>query len=262
MTTDTAIATAALPRTSPGALARRLEGCRDAATLGHYADASTYEAVDLAPYHRGWGLLVRGSTGREFLVVGPDEGRATPAREARTWAVALATTAARRRAGLRAESGRVEGLGAVAGLLAAAGRGHGGPRPRIVLPDGGREYHFSPAGARSSHPGTVAVTDAGRYPDRRYFGRIEGGVFLPSRSCDEEALATLARLAADPVGVLAARGRSAGRCCFCPRGLTTVESTTAGYGPDCAARFGLPWGLPGPSNVAASHEPRDDDPGA
>lgn len=34
----------------------------------------------------------------------------------------------------------------------------------------------------------------------------------------------------------------AGRCCFCSHAIDTPESTTVGYGPVCAAKYGLPWG--------------------
>lgn len=37
-------------------------------------------------------------------------------------------------------------------------------------------------------------------------------------------------------------GRAYHRCVFCGRGLDTPESITVGYGPDCAAQRGLPWG--------------------
>jgi hypothetical protein len=36
--------------------------------------------------------------------------------------------------------------------------------------------------------------------------------------------------------------RLAGRCCFCSSRIDTPESTLAGYGPKCAANYGLPWG--------------------
>ena len=36
--------------------------------------------------------------------------------------------------------------------------------------------------------------------------------------------------------------RARGTCCFCMADLSTPESVTAGYGPQCAAKLGLPWG--------------------
>lgn len=40
----------------------------------------------------------------------------------------------------------------------------------------------------------------------------------------------------------AAFGELYHRCVFCTRQLTRKESEDAGYGPDCAARYNLPWG--------------------
>jgi hypothetical protein len=40
----------------------------------------------------------------------------------------------------------------------------------------------------------------------------------------------------------AAWGHSHSRCVFCYTPIDTPESTTAGYGPDCAKNQGLPWG--------------------
>lgn len=40
----------------------------------------------------------------------------------------------------------------------------------------------------------------------------------------------------------AAFGKLVGRCCFCSHAIDTPESTQAGYGPVCAAKYGLPWG--------------------
>lgn len=53
------------------------------------------------------------------------------------------------------------------------------------------------------------------------------------------------RLAADTIATpeqAAAFGELVGRCCFCSTPIDTPESTTAGYGPKCAAKYGLPWG--------------------
>lgn len=50
------------------------------------------------------------------------------------------------------------------------------------------------------------------------------------------------RFAADPVAYTAECGRHSGSCCYCNRALTDARSTSVGYGPICAQRFGLPWG--------------------
>jgi hypothetical protein len=41
-------------------------------------------------------------------------------------------------------------------------------------------------------------------------------------------------------------GSLSGVCMFCGRDLTDERSTTAGYGPDCAKKRGLPWGEAAP----------------
>lgn len=41
----------------------------------------------------------------------------------------------------------------------------------------------------------------------------------------------------------AAFGYANARCVFCARTLSTAESTAVGYGPVCAANYGLPWGV-------------------
>lgn len=40
----------------------------------------------------------------------------------------------------------------------------------------------------------------------------------------------------------AAFGAMTERCCFCAKAIDTPESVAVGYGPICAAKFGLPWG--------------------
>lgn len=52
----------------------------------------------------------------------------------------------------------------------------------------------------------------------------------------------ITEVAADPVKVMAQHGIATGTCCYCARLLSTKESRTVGYGPVCAAKFGLPWG--------------------
>jgi hypothetical protein len=56
----------------------------------------------------------------------------------------------------------------------------------------------------------------------------------------------LAALEADGKGGLAAMAKQYGdathNCCFCGLDLTDERSTSAGYGPICAGKYGLPWG--------------------
>lgn len=47
---------------------------------------------------------------------------------------------------------------------------------------------------------------------------------------------------ADPIAFCDEHGRTHHMCCFCATPLTHKNSTVRGYGPDCAKRYGLPYG--------------------
>lgn len=95
-------------------------------------------------------------------------------------------------------------------------------------------------------PDTANVTsDESSFQARTFFGRITaGGSFQPARgiAVPSVVIEALHELASDPAGRTAAEGKATGSCCFCRRGLSTPESLTVGYGPQCADRFSLPWG--------------------
>jgi hypothetical protein len=82
-----------------------------------------------------------------------------------------------------------------------------------------------------------------------YLGKItEGGEFWVSREAEPRAAQIakeLADLEADPVKAATVYGHETGCCCFCTRPLTDSRSIEVGYGPVCADRFGLPWGVTG-----------------
>jgi hypothetical protein len=65
-------------------------------------------------------------------------------------------------------------------------------------------------------------------------GAISGG--------SDKLRGMLAGLYADPVGFCERHGRQWCMCCFCWSPLSTLESRERGYGPTCAAHYGLPWG--------------------
>lgn len=86
-------------------------------------------------------------------------------------------------------------------------------------------------------------------------GRLGGkvwssGKFVYQPGLSQRTLATGARLSEDETRSFAphaeAAGHATGRCCFCGRDLTDERSAEhkggAGYGPVCAAKYGLPWG--------------------
>lgn len=95
--------------------------------------------------------------------------------------------------------------------------------------------------------GDLKVTDGGRYPTNRFFGRVSNdGKFWPTGKLTAEQLfpvvEVLDALAADPVKVTGQHGVATGQCCYCGTALSTAESRSVGYGPICASKFGLPWG--------------------
>lgn len=99
------------------------------------------------------------------------------------------------------------------------------------------------AGERSRDPGSINVTDGRPFGDNKWYGRIDrDGDFHASRQCRVEHAELLTQLAQNPESVATQHGIATGTCCFCSRLLSTRESRVVGYGPICAARYGLPWG--------------------
>jgi hypothetical protein len=115
----------------------------------------------------------------------------------------------------------------------------------VVRTKDGSQYRLSRAGTKSTHPGTLNVTDNKRGFDRRtWFGRITlDGTFEPAyRLSHAEARAVVEALEtfqADPAGVAGQFGLSTGVCCFCAAELTDPRSKEVGYGPVCAAKWHL-----------------------
>lgn len=75
--------------------------------------------------------------------------------------------------------------------------------------------------------------------DDEWVGYLDGAL---KRELTQEEKAVLLLVELDPVGVATLHGKKTGSCCFCGRHLETTESVTAGYGPVCAEKWGLPWG--------------------
>jgi len=118
------------------------------------------------------------------------------------------------------------------------------PKIRLQLKNGDRVV-LSRAGMRAKQPGTINVTNGGKFgePDNKWYGRINlNGVFQSSNDCTEEIQELLMTFSRDPEGVATSHGRLTGNCCFCGRSLTDERSTDVGYGPTCASHFGLNWG--------------------
>lgn len=97
------------------------------------------------------------------------------------------------------------------------------------------------AGAASSNPGGLWVTDGGGWGDSVYFGSIRAdGSFRIRREVTPAIRETLRRLAAFGAAEIARIGRASGICCYCGRRLDDPVSVALGYGPVCAKHHGLP----------------------
>jgi hypothetical protein len=116
-------------------------------------------------------------------------------------------------------------------------------QPKIVLAlENGQEFRLSIAGPRAHAPGSINVTDLGRYPNNQWFGRVyRDGRFEPSPRVEMPAglVALLERFAKEPAKVASEFGRATGRCCFCNTELTDPRSTGVGFGPVCADKWDL-----------------------
>lgn len=92
------------------------------------------------------------------------------------------------------------------------------------------------------HPENYAVTSR----DRAYhYGSIRSnGEFYRKPECSDEVVELLEALNKDLHEVIYDEMQKGEEhhCVFCARKLTNEASITVGYGPDCAANYGLPWG--------------------
>jgi hypothetical protein len=131
-------------------------------------------------------------------------------------------------------------------IVAMMDRAHsaGKRRPQVVLlTDAGHKVRLVYSGSGSRYQGTVAVTDSQPYPQRRVFGRVNRDGTVTRYPAWRPAVEDLLRrLAQNPTAVAKQHGVATGECCFCAKALATRESRSVGYGPICAAKFGLPWG--------------------
>ncbi len=116
--------------------------------------------------------------------------------------------------------------------------------PRIVVHFDEGTIKLNIAGPRARTPGSLNVTDGGRYPDAFFYGRIhqETGRFESSKNCPDWVIDTLVKFNENPAEMASLQGSRYGNCCFCGLELKTNESLEVGYGPVCAEHYGLPWG--------------------
>jgi hypothetical protein len=129
-------------------------------------------------------------------------------------------------------------------------KAQGKKSPALLVAAGDRELRLNIAGNRAKVPGSINVVDA-KSDANEWYGRVtRDGVFQPSRRYDSATVtavgAALQAMADDPAAAAGAYGKLTMRCCFCGLPLGRGKdrrSVEVGYGPDCAARFGVPWGV-------------------
>ena len=118
-------------------------------------------------------------------------------------------------------------------------------RIKVVLKDSsGQKVQFKIAGPSSKYAGQVMISDGGPFGEAKFFGRIDmDGKFVMTKMTTDAIKQLVVGFAADPEAVASKYGRETGSCCFCCKGLKDDRSVAVGYGPVCANRFGLQWGV-------------------
>jgi len=130
-------------------------------------------------------------------------------------------------------------------LTAATARGLKAPKARFLAPGGG-EVRLHMAGHGTRYPGAVQVK-----VNRSWVGRIGADSRVAGPLASNTALLTaLDVIAADPAAAAKAYGALMGACSFCGKALTDAGSVEVGYGPVCAAHYGLPHKAKGTPDLA------------
>lgn len=151
-----------------------------------------------------------------------------------------------------ATDARPVNLGNLLGLLLRA-RSAGKRFPKLHLEIAGEKVVLALTGERSKEPNTVAITDGRPFGENTFYGRIAADGTLIARAAlnsNPTLKQLLVAIDTDPAKAAGQHGVAIGRCCFCARELTTKESRSVGYGPDCAEKHGLPWGETAPADEA------------
>lgn len=109
-------------------------------------------------------------------------------------------------------------------------------RPKVRLEYKLDNLEISLAGANSKNAGYLYVKVNGEYA-----GKISpDGKFYHTASCPDFVQPFLEVFGDDTAKIAGAYGRRTGNCCFCALTLTDARSLRVGYGPICAANYGLP----------------------
>jgi hypothetical protein len=129
-------------------------------------------------------------------------------------------------------------------FLLALGMGLKRPMIRLWWRDRRYKIYLSRRGSLCFKTGAVVPGTSDPTGDEEYAGCLARGRFIISdrRNLLPEDQEVLERLGTDPAGFLAEASRGMCRCCYCGLPLEDARSKKVGYGPICAAHWGLPWG--------------------
>lgn len=115
--------------------------------------------------------------------------------------------------------------------------------PTVRVAHEGKYFVLSCAAANSANPGYIYIKLNGE--QGTYLGKIapNGDFFVGySLSMHKDTwLPQLEHINSDPVAACIAYGKESGYCSYCGRELTHPRSVHYGYGPICAANYGLPY---------------------
>ncbi|WNL50825.1 hypothetical protein RPALISO_238 [Ruegeria phage RpAliso] len=145
---------------------------------------------------------------------------------------------------MTAQNIKLQGFTPIVALMGKI-KASGNEWPKVRLSIGDSPLVLTVAGNSARFPGSINLTDGGRYPAARFYGRITPlGDFQPSpeaRKMDQglkaELWAILSKMKAGKAEeVFAEHGHATGNCCMCGRPLSNAESVELGIGPICRGR--------------------------
>ena len=119
--------------------------------------------------------------------------------------------------------------------------------PKIRLQSENLVIQLSVAGNKARQPNSINITDGKSYPNNKYFGHIlpngtlkwSYGTTIQETDLISHELELFAKM---PTKYAKMYSSATGNCMFCAKTLTDPQSVAVGYGPICAAHFGLPHG--------------------
>jgi len=117
-------------------------------------------------------------------------------------------------------------------------------RPKLrYQTDGGSKIVFSYVADSSSRWHKCVFIDNGGKEHKKRYGFINSlGNGRLDRTSPPEIKGLIRKIAEDPVNAAKLSGQRYSNCCFCGLELLNKSSVHHGYGPICAANWGLPWG--------------------